>query len=388
MMNEVFVVGSGYVGLANGVALASNYSVTFVDVDEDKLAKIASGKSPIEEEALNSALKSRKHNISVNSDLTGITAGSLVILALPTNYDEVSNYFDTSSIEQVIKSLAQTDCIILIKSTIPIGFTTKMREMYGNFVYFSPEFLREGRSLHDAENPDRVIVSPVDSKTDNIESLFRRITKSDKTEFLQMNSTEAECVKLFANTFLAARVAFVNEIDEFLEAKSLDAMSVFNGIGADHRIGRDYFNPSFGFGGYCFPKDTKQALATLGCSATMVGATVAANERRSQVIAQNIANARGTSVVGFYRLTMKHGSDNIRASASLKVLMAYDMISTEKYLIYEPLLENATDLKHAIIVKSEAELFERADLIVANRIEGSLTQFSGKIYTRDLYNAD
>lgn len=387
-MNEIYIVGSGYVGLANGVALASNFQVTFVDVDESKLKKISAGKSPIEEAALNSAIRLRKNNIRVTSDLRNITTGSLVLLALPTDYDPVKNYFDTSSLEHVLETISKIDCTILIKSTIPVGFTALMREKYGNSLYYSPEFLREGRSLHDAENPDRVIISPIDEKTAQIEGLFRKIIKSDKTEFFQMNSTEAECVKLFANTFLAARIALVNELDEFLEANSLDALSVFNGIGADCRIGHDYFNPSFGFGGYCFPKDTRQALATLGGSAPMVGATVAANQRRAQTIAENIAKKRNNLTVGFYRLTMKFGSDNIRMSASLKVLEAYDLITSEPYLIYEPLLKNAADLKNAIVVATENELFEQAGLIVANRIEGNLSQYSGKIYTRDLYNAD
>ena len=387
-MDEIFVVGSGYVGLANGVALASKFKVTFVDVDKNKLEKIRSGVSPIAELALEQALVARLNNIKIGFDLNEIKSGSLVILALPTNYDPTINHFDTTSLEQVISKLSNIDCTVLIKSTIPIGFTSKMREIYGNFIYFSPEFLREGRSLHDAENPDRVIISPIDTKTNKIEGLFKEIIISDRTEFMQMNSTEAECVKLFANTFLAARIALVNELDDFLEKNSLDPRSVFNGIGADHRIGHEYFNPSFGYGGYCFPKDTKQALATLGSTAAMVSATVSANERRSQIIAQNIVNAGKESVIGFYRLTMKFGSDNIRMSASLKVLEEYDLIAENPYLVYEPLLENVSSLKNAVLIKSESDFFAQADLVVANRIEGPLKDYSGNIYTRDLYNAD
>ena len=391
MLNQdIYVIGAGYVGLANGLMLAQNSKVTFIDKDNIKLEKIDKGISPIEEQELQEALKKYFKNIHTSTSISSLKKSSMAILCLPTNYDENLDSFNTSILESVIKEIhsLNKDIVMIIKSTIPIGFTQRMLLKFpGSSILFSPEFLREGRSFFDARNPERIIFSPISDVSKNAAKLFTNAIKNFNSQnLLFMNTSEAESVKLFANTYLAMRVAYINEIDSFCEENSLDAKNVISGICKDSRIREGYNNPSFGYGGYCFPKDTKQAKSSFsGIPEALISSIVKSNEKRALFISSRILN-KGIKKIGFYRLTMKSGSDNTRSSSTWNIL---DLIKNEvnEILVYEPLeIENEAFQADNITVTDDLKYFlDYCDLIIANRVTEEIKTKIDKVYTRDIF---
>lgn len=388
---NIFIIGAGYVGIANGVLLAKRHKVTFIDLDKSKIDQLNNGVSPLKEPDLVRQTKSRQDNISATSNFRVITEGSLVLMALPTDYNEEQKFFDTKVLESMISKVAkhQPSAKILIKSTIPIGFTTRMRKKYDTMnIYFSPEFLREGRSFYDAAHPNRIIVSPSDDTGARIMNLIKgSVDIVDESNCLMMGTNEAESVKLFANTYLAMRVAFINEVDSYCMVKNLDSKSILDGICKDERIGEGYNNPSFGYGGYCFPKDTKQAKSSFeGVPESLITATVKSNEKRLEFIASEITSKAEDSV-SFFRLNMKSDSDNIRQSSTYALL---DLLKdrVKKILIYEPLLSDKrfAEFDNIEVIHNLNEFKEKSKIVIANRDSIELSDFNGIIFTRDIYN--
>ena len=387
---NIYIIGAGYVGLANGVMLAKRSKITFIDIDSEKIEKINNGICPIEEPELQAAFKKYSVNIDAETSMSSIKKSSLAILCLPTNYDERLNHFDTTILESVIEKihLLGKKINIVIKSTVPIGFTKKMAQRFkGSSILFSPEFLREGRSFLDAVNPERIIISPVSEDAKRVASLFSNSAKHfHKENLLLMESCEAESVKLFANTYLAMRIAFINEIDSFCEEKELNAKNVISGICKDTRIGEGYNNPSFGYGGYCFPKDTRQAKQSFkNISESLISSIIESNEIRFSFISKKILE-KGIKKIGFYRLNMKSGSDNIRSSSIIRVL---NLIKNEdiEISIYEPLKfdSNLLESDNISITNDLNSFLESSDLIVANRISKEIEHKIDKVYTRDIF---
>ena len=391
MLNKnIYVIGAGYVGLANGLMLAQNSKVTFIDKDNSKLEKIDQGISPIEEQELQGALKKFSKNINTSTSIRSLKKSSMAILCLPTNYDENLDSFDTSILESVIKEIhsLNKEIVMVIKSTIPIGFTQRMLQKFpSSTILFSPEFLREGRSFFDVLNPERIIFSPISDASKRAAKLFTNAIKNfNPQNLLFMNTGEAESVKLFANTYLAMRVAYINEIDSFCEENGLDTKYVISGICKDSRIREGYNNPSFGYGGHCFPKDTKQAKSSFrGIPEALFSSIVKSNEKRASFISSRIID-KGIKKIGFYRLTMKSGSDNTRSSSTRNIL---DLIKNEanEILVYEPLeIGNKVFQADNITVTDDLNYFlDYCDLIVANRVTEELKANIDKVYTRDIF---
>lgn len=390
VINKIFIVGAGYVGLANGLALAKNFSVVFIDNDQEKLNLINKQISPIKERDLDEAISSFASNISTSNSIHSIEDHCLVLLSLPTNYDEKLDCFDTSVLETTVKEICglEKKVIIVIKSTVPIGFTSKLIAKYPNTkIYFSPEFLREGSSYSDTIKPDRIILSPLNSDSESIAEIFcSSTTNFNIKNVLFMDTSEAESVKLFSNTYLAMRVAFINEIDTFCEEKSLNSMSVINGICKDSRIGKGYNNPSFGYGGYCFPKDTKQTKSAFkDVPESIISAVIESNENRAKFIASKILKTK-KKIIGFYRLNMKSGSDNIRNSSSvqiIEILLDHDL----QIIVYESLNTDVSSLKNdKITFTNDLNLFsQKSEIIIANRLAPEIEEFKSKTYTRDIF---
>lgn len=389
-IKKIFVVGAGYVGLANGLALAKKHKVVFIDNDQNKLRLIENKICPLKEKDLEDALLNYADNISTSNSINIIEDSSFIILSLPTNYDEELSSFDTSTLESVIKEICdkRENVTILIKSTIPIGFTKKMIRRHTNAkIHFSPEFLREGKSYKDATYPERIIISPANKNSKIIAKILCSVTPDfNSNNLLIMDTNEAESVKLFSNTYLAMRVAFINEIDSYCEEKNLSSINVINGICKDSRIGDGYNNPSFGYGGACLPKDTKQALSAFkNIPESIISAVVESNEKRAYFIANNILKTN-KKVIGFYRLNMKSGSDNLRNSSSikiLKILLGHDV----RIIVYEPLDKNIDSLSHQkISFTDDLNFFSKnSEIIIANRLTSELEKFENTIYTRDLF---
>ena len=389
-MKKIFVVGAGYVGLANGLALAKKYKVVFIDKNQNKLKLIENQMCPLEEKDLEDALINFSDNISISNSINSIEDGSLIILSLPTNYDEELASFDTSNLESVIKQICDhnDNVTILIKSTIPIGFTKKMINRHTNAkIHFSPEFLREGKSYKDVIYPERMIISPVNKNSKTVAKILCSITPDlNSNNLLIMDTNEAESVKLFSNTYLAMRVAFINEIDTYCEERNLNSIDVINGICKDSRIGNVYNNPSFGYGGTCLPKDTKQAISAFqNIPQSIISAIKESNEKRANFIANNILKTN-KKVIGCYRLNMKSGSDNIRNSSSiniLKILLDHDI----KIIVYEPLDTHIDALSHQkILFTDDLNFFSKnSEIIIANRLSSELDKLDNVIYTRDLF---
>lgn len=391
IIKKIFVVGAGYVGLANGLALAKNYKVVFVDNNQEKLNLINNQSSPIKEIELDEAILNFAHNISTANSVNSIQDDSLVILSLPTNYDEDKDYFDTSILESIVQEICDLEkkVTIVIKSTVPIGYTSKLIAKYPKLnIYFSPEFLREGISFKDIKNPERIIISPDNNDSKSIAEIFCSATENFNIDnVLLMSTNEAESVKLFANTYLAMRVAFINEIDTFCEEKNLNAVNVINGICKDSRIGEGYNNPSFGYGGYCLPKDTKQVKSSFkGIPESLISAVIKSNENRAAFIASKIIKTK-KRVIGFYRLNMKAGSDNMRNSSSIKIielLLNYDV----QIIIYElnniqlNIFQNSK-----ISFTDDFKLFsKKSELIIANRLTPEIKKLGNKVYSRDVFH--
>ena len=393
---KIAVVGMGYVGLSNAVLLARKNTGCVLDVLPEKVKLINSGQSPVADQELESCLSGKKLMLSATTDArTAYQDADFVIIATPTDYDMEQNYFDTSSVEDTIEAALriQPDACIVIKSTLPLGFTKKIRSLHRNgFILFSPEFLREGRALYDNLYPSRIILGldmgdPAQmEKARAFAGLLKDASLKAEAPVLYMDSTEAEAVKLFSNTYLAMRVAFFNELDTYAEAYGLNTESIINGVCLDPRIGNHYNNPSFGYGGYCLPKDTQQLLANYGdVPNSIMTAIVRANQTRKDFIAGQIMK-KSPEVAGIYRLTMKADSDNFRHSSILGIMRRLEKRGV-KMVIYEPAVK-ADSFLGIRIVRDLEEFKQISDVIVANRYDRQLEDVKDKIYTRDLFQCD
>ena len=385
---KIVVMGMGYVGLANAILLAQSNQVIGLEIDKDKVDMINEKISPLKDDYIIDYLKNKELDfVAKTSGQADFADADLVILALPTNYDEVAEKFDTSFLDDAIAEIKsmREDLPILIKSTIPIGYTRSKNEEYEcENIIFSPEFLREGRALYDSLNPSRIIVSDETEIGESLAALYKKESLNDPEIYL-MGSCEAEAVKLFANTYLAMRVSYFNELDNFALAKGLDSKAIIEGVSADPRIGDHYNNPSFGYGGYCLPKDTKELYANYGDIPTAIMRSIIdSNEVRKDFVASDIL-AKNSETIGVYRLVMKKGSDNFRKSA------IFDVINNLKkknanIVIYEPNLEGESFEGMKLI--RDFEEFKKVDLILANRLEDELKDVADKVYSRDLFNRD
>lgn len=392
---KIAVAGTGYVGLANSILLAQNNEVHAVDVVEEKVKLINNKKSPIVDAEIEDYLANKDLNLTATTNSEeAYKDAEFIVIATPTNYDEKKDYFDTSSIESVLEIITKInkDAVIVIKSTIPVGYTMSIREKYGNNIIFSPEFLREGKALYDNLYPSRIIVGAPqeDEKMVAAAKKFAELLKEgaikEDIPTLIINPTEAEAVKLFANTYLAMRVSFFNELDTYAEIKGMNTMQIIEGVGLDPRIGSHYNNPSFGYGGYCLPKDTKQLLANYkGVPNDIVTAIVQSNNTRMDFVAEQIM-ARNPKKVGVYRLTMKSGSDNFRQSSIQGIIKRLKNKDVE-IAIYEPTLKSE-EFEGYKVVSDFDEFKQHSDVIIANRFEEALEDVKDKLYTRDIYFRD
>lgn len=383
---KITVVGTGYVGLSNAMLFSKKHNVIALDIDEDRVNQLNSMISPIQDDLIQEYLKlANSFQATLSADLA-YKDPDIVIIATPTNYDEQKNFFDTSSIEQVLSDLSSRKCKakIIIKSTIPVGFTEKIKNQYSNLIIvFSPEFLREGQALYDNLYPSRIVIGDKTEIGREIGKLFADACLKNDVETLLLNSTEAEAVKLFSNTYLAMRVAYFNELDSYCESRYLNSRDVIKAVCLDPRIGDHYNNPSFGYGGYCLPKDTKQLLANYqDVPQNLIEAIISSNRTRKDFITSQIAKFN-PKVVGIYRLVMKQGSDNFRKSAIqgiMKRLLAHNI----KLIIYEPNIQE--ELFYNLAVIQDLSKFKtESDIIITNRMTDDLLDVREKIYTRDLF---
>ncbi len=396
-MMKIAVAGVGYVGLAQAVLLAQHNEVTAVTTTPAKAEKINSGAAPIADKEISDFLANRSLKLKATTDSeTAYRNAELIIIATPTDYDPERNLFNTSTVEAVLKLIAQVnpDALVVIKSTVPVGYTESIVGKFGcDRMLFSPEFLREGKALYDNLHPSRIVVGlPSASKaTQQDAELFAQLLTSGAEDgnipTLFTNSTEAEAIKLFANTYLAVRVSYFNELDTYCELNGLDTKQIIDGVCLDPRIGSHYNNPSFGYGGYCLPKDTKQLVANFGSIPNkIISASVAANDERKDHIARMILEKADGGVIGIYRLTMKAGSDNFRES-SIRGVIARLKAAGARVVIFEPTI-NADSFEGTHVIADLDRFKEMSSVIVANRMESSLRDTADKVYTRDLYRRD
>ena len=385
--HNITIIGSGYVGMSLATLLSKHHKVTIVDIDKEKVKKINSGISPIKDSMVSDYLKNKDLNLKATDSLNGIIdTANLAIIATPTDYDDGTGHFDTSSVDKVVEEILQhnSEAVIVIKSTIPEGHTDFLKTKYKtNNILFSPEFLREGQALQDNLYPSRIIIGSKCSNAELFANILQEASLKKDVDILFTSSKEAEAIKLFSNTYLALRVAFFNELDTYAMSKGLNARDIINGLSLDERIGDHYNNPSFGYGGYCLPKDTKQLLANFNeIPQELVSSVINSNHTRKSFIANKILE-RESDTIGFYKLAMKKDSDNFRSSSIVDVIK---LISNahKKVIIFEP----NTDDKffNGIEIDNDFESFkQRSDLIVANRQDEQLLDIQDKVFTRDIF---
>ena len=387
---KIAVAGTGYVGLSMATLLSQKHEVVALDIVPEKVEMINNRVSPIRDEKIEEFFKTKQLNLKATLDYNEAFEGAeFIIISTPTNYDDEKNYFDTSSVEDIIQKVKNMNIntTMVVKSTVPVGFIKSMKAKYNiDNIIFSPEFLREGKALYDNLYPSRIIVGEVSKRAEKFANLLKECALKEDIPVKFMESTEAEAVKLFANTYLALRVAYFNELDTYAEIKGLNSKDIIEGIGLDPRIGNHYNNPSFGYGGYCLPKDTKQLLANYdNVPQNLIRAIVRANKTRKKHIVDEVLQ-RNPEIVGVYRLTMKKDSDNFRASAIQEIIDGLKEEDVE-IIIYEPTLkqEMFNDCK---VVNDFEKFGEISDIILANRYEEKLNSVKDKVYTRDLFARD
>ena len=387
---KIAVAGTGYVGLSLATLLSQNNEVTALDVIPEKVEKINNRISPIKDKEIEDFFKTKDLNLKATLDYKDAFEGAkFIIISTPTNYDDEKNHFDTSSVEDIIQKVISMNIntTMVVKSTIPVGFIKAMKQKYNiDNIMFSPEFLREGKALYDNLYPSRIIVGEKSERAQEFANLLKNASLKDDVEIKFMDSTEAEAVKLFANTYLALRVAYFNELDTYAEIKGLNTKDIIEGVCLDPRIGSHYNNPSFGYGGYCLPKDTKQLLANYdNVPQNLIRAIVRSNRTRKKHITEMIMR-KNPETVGVYRLTMKSGSDNFRASAIQEIIDRLKLEGVD-VIIYEPTLK-AEQFNNCKVINNFEEFSKKSDVILANRLEEELKVVKDKVYTRDLYSRD